>query len=176
MLCERELIVTKPILEELATIGKQMPIDNRMPNMDEVICPGCGHQFRAIPQNVQEELAVAQAKIDSALKRERDLEKLLLQIISYAEKACGYSNNAEIGKGYKTSSDLLISKLSAKIAELEAQRTATDKWMRYTENLLEKYRSIVVVVSSGMQPEDYGRPEVTIVRFQNMIDEVLKNG
>lgn len=29
----------------------------RQVNHDEVICPKCTHQFRAIPQNVQEELA-----------------------------------------------------------------------------------------------------------------------
>lgn len=29
------------------------------PNNDEVICPGCAHQFRAIPVNVQAELAAA---------------------------------------------------------------------------------------------------------------------
>ena len=27
------------------------------PNQDEVICPACSHQFRAIPENVQSELA-----------------------------------------------------------------------------------------------------------------------
>lgn len=51
--------MTIPIGKELAEIGQDMPRDNRAPNPDEVICPGCGHQFRAIPQNVQEELAAA---------------------------------------------------------------------------------------------------------------------
>jgi len=33
------------------------PKPDRTPNDDEVICPGCVHQFRAIPVNVQKELA-----------------------------------------------------------------------------------------------------------------------
>lgn len=30
--------------------------EEREPNNDEVICPGCVHQFRAIPVNVQDAL------------------------------------------------------------------------------------------------------------------------
>lgn len=33
------------------------------PNNDEVICPNCVHQFRAIPVNVQDDLAAANAKL-----------------------------------------------------------------------------------------------------------------
>ena len=35
-------------------------------NMDEVICPACCHQFRAIPVNVQKELADMEARKDAA--------------------------------------------------------------------------------------------------------------
>lgn len=33
--------------------------DTRTPNNDEVICPNCVHQFRAIPVNVQKDLSSA---------------------------------------------------------------------------------------------------------------------
>lgn len=34
--------------------------NNRIPNNDEVICPKCVHQFRAIPVNVQAEISALQ--------------------------------------------------------------------------------------------------------------------
>lgn len=42
------------------TEGERAVVENRLPaeveaNNDEVICPGCCHQFRAIPVNVQEQ-------------------------------------------------------------------------------------------------------------------------
>ena len=37
--------------------------DTRQPNFDEVICPKCVHQFRAIPVNVQEELAALREQL-----------------------------------------------------------------------------------------------------------------
>lgn len=41
----------------LALLPAQAPAQgDRTPNPDEVICPGCTHQFRAIPENVQREL------------------------------------------------------------------------------------------------------------------------
>ena len=33
------------------------------PNQDEVICPACSHQFRAIPENVQSELAAQKEQL-----------------------------------------------------------------------------------------------------------------
>ena len=38
-------------------VGSEM---SKTPNPDEVICPNCAHQFRAIPENVQAALAAAQ--------------------------------------------------------------------------------------------------------------------
>ena len=38
--------------------------DTRLPNNDEVICPNCCHQFRAIPVNVQTRIA----KLEEALR------------------------------------------------------------------------------------------------------------
>ena len=35
----------------------------RQVNPDEVICPACTHQFRAIPESVQKELAAAYAEL-----------------------------------------------------------------------------------------------------------------
>jgi uncharacterized Zn finger protein (UPF0148 family) len=78
--------VTKPIGGKLADIGKHMMSNNRMPNMDEVICPGCGHQFRAIPQNVQEELAEAQAEItELEAQHEADCATIAEQALRISE-------------------------------------------------------------------------------------------
>jgi hypothetical protein len=41
-------------------------------NFDEVICPGCTHQFRAIPVNVQKELREAKAQGAEKLRRLRE--------------------------------------------------------------------------------------------------------
>lgn len=59
----------------------------RVPNPDEVICPACTHQFRAIPENVQAELyavrsaapAVVEPRADGAPSSadERQLRRLL---------------------------------------------------------------------------------------------------
>jgi hypothetical protein len=35
---------------------------------------------------------------------------------------------------------------------------------------------IIRAVSAGVQPEDYGRPDVAIRRWQMMIDEAMENG
>ena len=43
-------------------------------NYDEVICPNCVHQFRAIPVNVQNELAAQTAALEQAEKRIAELE------------------------------------------------------------------------------------------------------
>jgi len=52
------------------------------PNMDEVICPNCAHQFRAIPQNVQaenaslrEELATRDALYKEQVRRAEQAER-----------------------------------------------------------------------------------------------------
>lgn len=45
-------------------------------NNDEVICPNCVHQFRAIPVNVQKELAAAQTiqwPVSDSVRRRDDM-------------------------------------------------------------------------------------------------------
>ena len=45
-----------------------MSVSDTQSNYDEVICPNCVHQFRAIPVNVQAELAAAIAQRDKAIE------------------------------------------------------------------------------------------------------------
>jgi hypothetical protein len=55
-----------------------------MTNDDEVICPNCVHQFRAIPVNVQEQLRRAEAERDEC----RDNGQRLLEAAdSWKEEA-----------------------------------------------------------------------------------------
>ena len=42
-------------------------------NNDHVICPNCAHQFRAVPVNVQEELAALRETAGKALELLREL-------------------------------------------------------------------------------------------------------
>jgi septal ring factor EnvC (AmiA/AmiB activator) len=44
---------------------------------DEVICPNCVHQFRAIPVNVQAELAAAQERLNLAFNEDLKMAALL---------------------------------------------------------------------------------------------------
>ena len=43
--------------------------EERTPNADEVICPGCTHQFRAVPENVQAELAALRAQVQTLTEK-----------------------------------------------------------------------------------------------------------
>jgi hypothetical protein len=43
-------------------------MSDKTPNPDEVICPNCIHQFRAIPVNVQADLTAAKAEIEAEHK------------------------------------------------------------------------------------------------------------
>lgn len=63
------------------------PEVGRVPNNDEVICPGCTHQFRAVPVNVQEDIAALRADNE---QQAREIESLraecgLRQIRGYNE-------------------------------------------------------------------------------------------
>ena len=49
--------------------------DTRLPNNDEVICPNCVHQFRAIPVNAQTRIAELEAALADAIKRAEAAEK-----------------------------------------------------------------------------------------------------
>ena len=69
-----------------------------VPNNDEVICPACCHQFRAIPVNVQQEierlraeLAQREAYIHMAHKRDGDeIERLRAELAACREDAERY--------------------------------------------------------------------------------------
>ena len=57
------------------------------PNNDEVICPGCAHQFRAIPVNVQADIAERNLEIENTtallayyMKAQAELQTLVCKV------------------------------------------------------------------------------------------------
>lgn len=53
--------------------------DKKLPNNDEVICPNCVHQFRAIPVNVQARIAELEAERDEWCAEARLLAGKLME-------------------------------------------------------------------------------------------------
>ena len=77
----------------------------REPNPDEVICPACNHQFRAIPENVQAQLWAKREplsydwiintanEINAAIPFDADEQAELLQIVRAVERAHGIGDS-----------------------------------------------------------------------------------
>jgi hypothetical protein len=69
-----QLTVDKPAIPQGSPVDKSTKLQGRVPDDDMVICPGCVHQFRAVPVNVQARIA--------DLERERDA--LAAQVLAMA--------------------------------------------------------------------------------------------
>lgn len=91
------------------------------PNMDEVICPNCAHQFRAIPQNVQaenaslrEELATRDALYKEQVRRAEQAEARALEYKTEHAALLGTSQWQEVE----------IDDLRQRVKEAEAEALA----------------------------------------------------
>jgi len=62
------------------------------PNNDEVICPNCAHQFRAIPVNVQSDMVERKMEVENA-------KALLLQNLATFERLAGLVRKVHSAKG-----------------------------------------------------------------------------
>ena len=56
----RDVFASAVVMQTMQEVDK-MP-DSRVPDDDMVICPGCVHQFRAVPVNVQARIAALEAE------------------------------------------------------------------------------------------------------------------
>lgn len=50
---------------------------------DEVICPGCAHQFRAVPLTEQAKISVLRAALEDALPLLKQLHEHDASVVSY---------------------------------------------------------------------------------------------
>ena len=87
-------------------------------NNDEVICPNCVHQFRAIPVNAQTRIAELEAALADAIKRaeaaERDAELLWAncRVIYFASPSGSYPlEHSPLAWGVKDSREDIIAAL-----------------------------------------------------------------
>ncbi len=58
-------------------------------NNDHVICPGCCHQFRAIPVSVQDELAALRAQLEQAQAEIGQLPEIQAMLMTENKKMRG---------------------------------------------------------------------------------------
>lgn len=110
------------------------------PNMDEVICPNCAHQFRAIPQNVQaenaslrEELATRDALYKEQVRRAEQAEARALEYKTEHAALLGTSQWQEVEIADLRDDVKRHMKIASECEEraLAAEKDAgryTDKW------------------------------------------------
>ena len=65
-----EMLQAATALREYAAAMEQEPVSQTVPDNDCVICPGCAHQFRAIPVNVQAQLRRQREQLEAPTPQE----------------------------------------------------------------------------------------------------------
>ena len=70
------------IIEDGKITGSAQAKQANAPKLDEVICPNCCHQFRAIPQDVHEQLAAMTAERDRLRRWMRSLRQKWLRLVT----------------------------------------------------------------------------------------------
>ena len=91
------------------------------PNNDEVICPECCHQFRAIPVNIQHELTTANERIselEAGLAAEREVLLAEQALSDKLEKALKVAKAFCDGLTAEECPDTVALPISAALAEV----------------------------------------------------------